>query len=801
MRSSHRVSKASATLLRKSKMEDGRGTVVDFFLSVRFLLPFTVVVIVAVMAMTTILLMVNNTNDAVANVVTSLQNQVLSLVENRVLSHLGQVLDQNMASARDMLKSGVPKPATNMTPMIPTYLPLVEVLDRVVTHFPLISVHYIFLGRNGRVIGCLANDKTTNQYAEERYPTGLKFWAYTRGEPSTINYSAPLALDIPSYRGYERSYFTNVDHTIPLDYAWTNPYMVGPLILFTNTISLVDDKGEFLGVMGADTYVSTLQEFMSSLRPTQETKAFVVDPNNYLVIATHGNIVVEETGSQRVVSNSSDTTIAAAGRYLEDVIASVTTATFHSSFHDDGRKWLLAAKKMTELRTEVYIVVVTPESEFLDQVTKETNKTMGVCVGIAAAGLLLIVALCLFISNALNNLHRRLLISATLDETDDVKPSALTEVRNMEVAYQRLSNELRHIKGFVPQNVLSRIDQNEDEEEEETDVGSESEVEPRSTSMSSWSMTPSNQYSVDTAVAAASAGSGKALNTDTGLSQRRVTVLILNLNNFHATSQRVSSGALVRMHTDVMDVIQGTVDTSRGVLENFSGDHFTITFNACRYHLASHAVAAAGVITTVDTELKQRSSELAGYSGVRMGAATGLALVGNLGTNIIKRFNIISPVMSQAHFLQQLCKVHGTSNLISMSMCAAAEQRYVVRCVDVAQLPCDKAVTAVATVAGVKEGTTEEWMYELQNAERAFVDVAEINDVYRLYAAGEVRLAQRKIEESCGLPESVRDDLKAMCSKDPKQHVAELGKFYLSLCQASAQESKMTASGGIAPIQ
>eukprot|EP00658_Telonema_sp_P-2_P078200 TRINITY_DN7267_c0_g1_i7.p1 TRINITY_DN7267_c0_g1~~TRINITY_DN7267_c0_g1_i7.p1 ORF type:complete len:219 (+),score=67.17 TRINITY_DN7267_c0_g1_i7:340-996(+) len=136
----------------------------DHLRSVKVLLPTMVGIVVSVMAIVTIVLLVLNTNTAVNDVANLLHNQVLAVVESRILSHLDQVLSINTASAKTVNKRPLGLPPANQTPVNDTWL--VEHLDSVVNGYALVDVHYVFF-RNGRVVASLANDATTNLYAEE----------------------------------------------------------------------------------------------------------------------------------------------------------------------------------------------------------------------------------------------------------------------------------------------------------------------------------------------------------------------------------------------------------------------------------------------------------------------------------------------------------------------------------------------------------------------------------------------------------------------------------------------------------
>ncbi|MDP2061168.1 MAG: hypothetical protein Q8J97_15605, partial [Flavobacteriaceae bacterium] len=225
-----------------------RGGALEFVLSVRFVLPFTVALVVLVMAVVTITLMALNTETAVETVVDDLHDQVLGIVRGRVRSHLETVLTVNTASAKYLARNGLPPPPANNTPIMPAHRFIVDILDDKINNFPVIDVHYIFY-RNGRVIGVLRNDNVTNLYAEEfpnpsftgtpsstptvGTPRGLYIWVYPKYDvlSNVPRYATPADVHVDTYTGYERSYVNNMRHDVAFDWAWTNPYTVGPFLL------------------------------------------------------------------------------------------------------------------------------------------------------------------------------------------------------------------------------------------------------------------------------------------------------------------------------------------------------------------------------------------------------------------------------------------------------------------------------------------------------------------------------------------------------------------------------------------
>lgn len=445
----------------RKRNEEEEGSCFQSAKSIRFVLPFTVAMLVAVVAAVTIALMAVNTNDAVNTVVNSLQSQVLTLAETRLTQQLQQVLEINTASAIEIGRQGLPL-LPNSSHTQPTHAYVATVLDRVVNSFPLIDVHYVFYG-NGRVVGALRNDNVSNLFAEERYPTGLYFYVYNKYDIASLpslNYSAP-ALHLDTYVGYERPYFFNVNHAIKGDYAFYGPYSLAPLLLYTCSVVIHDSSNNFIGVMGADSYLATLELYFKELNPTPRTLIFIVDLNSELIISSAGN-VLSAAGDRIKVQDAPNKVVAAAGKSIPSW--GTISGRVKIAFEAEGEGWLLSVNRYSKLRADVLIAVATPEEEFSGTVNRATRDTIIICCVIAAVGLALIVALCILISVNLSELQKNLQGVARLDfdsETGcrDIEEGqgVFTELVNTNSSYRRLRKALSAFTHYVPAAVVHGI--------------------------------------------------------------------------------------------------------------------------------------------------------------------------------------------------------------------------------------------------------------------------------------------------------------------------------------------------------
>jgi class 3 adenylate cyclase len=228
----------------------------------------------------------------------------------------------------------------------------------------------------------------------------------------------------------------------------------------------------------------------------------------------------------------------------------------------------------------------------------------------------------------------------------------------------------------------------------------------------------------------------RSLNVHTGLAQRFVSVLVVNLRGFHRACADFGAGEAVALQTELLKAAEKVSHAHKGVIDYFYGDHVVVSFNAC-LPAAGHAVKCATAALQLVGGLKEDLSAYSGYEGCSVGMATGSALVGNIGSVANKRFCTVGPVFNRAMILERLCKGLGVTTLLTRQACRAIEQQLYYRHVDIAKLPGLVAPTAIATVMGVKEtaAANEEWMYALQKAEEADAHAAR-NEVFEAVAAG-----------------------------------------------------------------
>jgi len=183
---------------------------------------------------------------------------------------------------------------------------------------------------------------------------------------------------------------------------------------------------------------------------------------------------------------------------------------------------------------------------------------------------------------------------------------------------------------------------------------------------------------------------------DNVLVDRDVSVVIVNLVQFHRYVLSNHSPTIMKDHEAMLRLIHSTARKCGGVLENFLGDHFWISFNAttkCQYHSVAATCFALQISSTVNTAAilnanvggggggngSSRDSRASNFPstvvdssnpsraakdkppivfrvapcGITCGVASGRAFVGPMGNETIRRHTIISNAMPEAAALER----------------------------------------------------------------------------------------------------------------------------------------------------
>jgi class 3 adenylate cyclase len=175
--------------------------------------------------------------------------------------------------------------------------------------------------------------------------------------------------------------------------------------------------------------------------------------------------------------------------------------------------------------------------------------------------------------------------------------------------------------------------------------------------------------------------------------QRRVmTVLFCDLQGFTSLSEGMTPQGLVKVINRYLSTMSEPIRTHRGIIDKYIGDGIMAYWGPPFVDEADHArfacLAAQEMIDRIAT-LRREIPELLGVRGTpmekcdfRIGIATGDALVGSIGSDVMMSYTVMGDVVNLASRLEGANRTYGTRNLVSEPTIAGAGDAVEVREID-----------------------------------------------------------------------------------------------------------------------
>jgi class 3 adenylate cyclase len=175
--------------------------------------------------------------------------------------------------------------------------------------------------------------------------------------------------------------------------------------------------------------------------------------------------------------------------------------------------------------------------------------------------------------------------------------------------------------------------------------------------------------------------------------QRRVmTVLFCDLKGFTSLSEGMTPQGLVKVMNRYLSIMSEPIRSNRGIIDKYIGDGIMAYWGPPFVAEADHArLACLAAVEMIDriTTLREEIPELLGVRGthmetcdLRIGVATGEALVGSIGSDVMMSYTVMGDVVNLASRLEGANKEYGTRNLVSERTITAAGNAVEVREID-----------------------------------------------------------------------------------------------------------------------
>jgi signal transduction histidine kinase/ActR/RegA family two-component response regulator len=167
------------------------------------------------------------------------------------------------------------------------------------------------------------------------------------------------------------------------------------ILSISHSYPLYDRAHNLLGVIGVDYILSQASDFLRSLKVGKAGKVFILEPNGLIVASSSSEppfSVVKGKGTRLSALQSSDPLIQGTAKYLTDrfgsfrAIADRQTLNFESN---GDRQFLQVRRWQDRDGLDWFIIIVVPESGFMETIHANTRTTVWLCLGALAVTIIL----------------------------------------------------------------------------------------------------------------------------------------------------------------------------------------------------------------------------------------------------------------------------------------------------------------------------------------------------------------------------------------------------------------------------
>lgn len=156
--------------------------------------------------------------------------------------------------------------------------------------------------------------------------------------------------------------------------------------------------------------------------------------------------------------------------------------------------------------------------------------------------------------------------------------------------------------------------------------------------------------------------------------RRVVTVFFSDIKDFTAISEQLTAAAMVNLLNHYFDAVTRCIRSDSGIVDKYIGDSVMAFWSPPFSTGDTHARSACLAALAQQQAIELLQSELPNIIGlrrnapsliVRMGIATGEAVVGTIGSPVSKSFTVIGDTVNLASRLEGINKVYGTRIIIA----------------------------------------------------------------------------------------------------------------------------------------
>ena len=282
----------------------------------------------------------------------------------------------------------------------------------------------------------------------------------------------------------------------------------------------------------------------------------------------------------------------------------------------------------------------------------------------------------------------------------EAKSVMVREMRDLMSGMSLTVNRLEEFRAFMPESILPAA-------REEDACTSEPSVTNNSFTYSRSSV--HSRSSVSRSAVSSHACAPNRAHLDLYLSSKPIGLLAVNVVGWWGSMGNMANDTLLQSHTDIVTNVMSMCNIQGGILDSFSGDRFLVGWNTVK-------PKADFVVRTITTALSIHEN-MRDYK-VSCAATSGKAKVGNTGNKSVRRFTILSPLVPWLMEMERLNKERRLKVTVDDRTATKLKNIFLYQLTDAIRCDKQKAVIKVHNVISKVTVVHNEWMYELEQAQR-----------------------------------------------------------------------------------
>ncbi|MGC9526527.1 MAG: ATP-binding protein [Limnospira sp.] len=256
-------------------------------------------------------------------------------------------------------------------------------------------------------------------------------------------------IDRDRYDPRTRPWYTKTLVLEQSNWSQIYPFTSGELGL-TASRPIFDRDGQFLGIVGVDFVLGSIDDFLRSIQISPNAEIFILEPSGFLVATSTAEAPFFTDNRGRAnrlkISDSKNPKFRAIADYLNrnfDHLSQIEE-TYQSDFKIDGkRQFLQVVPHRDRFGLNWLVVVAIPEADFMGQIDANARTTLLLCLVALAVTIAIGIVTARWVTRPILNLNRAARKIADGQWNQTVKISRCDEVGELAATFNQMVAQLR----------------------------------------------------------------------------------------------------------------------------------------------------------------------------------------------------------------------------------------------------------------------------------------------------------------------------------------------------------------------